>query len=52
MLETIKNYIEAIENELVYLEESDLAHTKCYAKLRKQRKALKTAAKRLERIGK
>ena len=50
MLESMKNHLKAIDGAIEYMELSDHAYTKEYVLLKKKRRILAQAIKKLERI--
>lgn len=50
LIETLKNELKTIENDIWYIEETDTAYLPEYTKLCKQRKILKTAIHKLEKL--
>ena len=50
MLESMKNHLKAIDGYILHLELSDHAYTREYVLLKKQRRILAKAIKKLERI--
>lgn len=52
MIERLKNELREIENSIFYMEECDTAWTPAYTKLCKERKILKKAIHKLEKVEK
>lgn len=50
MIEKLKNELMGIENDILYMEETDTAWTPTYAKLCKERRILKKAIRKLEKL--
>lgn len=50
MLESMKNHLKALDGEIEHMELSDHAYTREYAVLKKKRRILAKAIKKLERI--
>ena len=50
MLESMKNHLNALDGEIEHMELSDHACTREYVALKKQRKILAKAIKKIERI--
>lgn len=50
LIETLKNELKTIENDIWYIEENDTAYLPEYTKLCKQRSILKKTIHKLERL--
>lgn len=50
MIEELKKMLNRIDNDIVYLEENDEAWSKLYTNLYRQRRVLKKAIRKLEKL--
>jgi hypothetical protein len=50
MIEELKKMLNRIDNDVVYLEENDEAWSKLYTNLYRQRRVLKKAIRKLEKL--
>lgn len=50
MIEVLRKELKSLENDILYIEETDAAWHPTYTKLCKMRKILKTAIRKLEKL--